>query len=160
MNADSPFSKNEKLLIAGLALLMMILTTVAVVPSLRAKAKALLQNENRSVLAKVSGKVNSDSPHFTILKISSPDGLSLEIYTLEEGTGKMTLSSKIRLDEKRDAFFSFQGNATNLAFTDVDNDGNLEIVAPTYDDQMVARLNIFKYNASTKNFERMISPAD
>lgn len=160
MNSESPFSKNEKLLIGLLAALMMLLTTVAVVPSLRSKAKALLQNENRNILAKVSGQVNSESPRFTILKISAPEGLSLEIYTLDETTTKMSLSAKIRLDEKRDAFFSFQGNATNLAFTDVDGDGNLEIVAPAYDDQMVARLNIFKYNPDLKAFERMNSPAD
>lgn len=158
MQSESSFSKNEKLWVIVLSLIMMGLTTVAVVPSLRTKAKALIKSDGRHILAKVNGRATPESPRFTILKISEPEGLSLEIYTLEESSGKMILTSKIRLSEKRDAFFSFQGNATNLAFTDIDGDGSLEIVAPAYDDQMVARLNIFKYNPDTKNFDRMVSP--
>lgn len=158
MQAESSFSRNEKIWIIALTAVMMAMTTVAVVPGLRTKAKALIQSDSRHVLAKISGKATTDSPRFTILKISDPDGLSLEIYTLEEETGKMILTSKLRLEEKRDAFFSFQGNATNLAFTDIDGDGVLEIVAPTYDEQMVARLNVFKYNPDSKSFDRMVSP--
>ncbi len=155
---ESKFSPSEQLIIAVLVILAMIVTTIAVVPRLRDRAKTLFLSQNRQILAKVSGSLGKDAPSVTILKISSTEGLSLEIYLTDPETESLKLMTKITLDEKRDAFFSFKGNATNLALADVDNDGELEIIAPAYDDQMVARLNVFKYNASIKSFERMQSP--
>jgi len=68
------------------------------------------------------------------------------------------LLAKITLPEKRDGYFQLKGNATNLGLVDVDGDSILEIIAPTFDDQMVARLNIYKFNADTKGFDRMNAP--
>ncbi|HEY1078908.1 MAG TPA: hypothetical protein VGE46_02390 [Bdellovibrio sp.] len=68
--------------------------------------------------------------------------------------------SKIPLFDARDGHVLMQGNATNLAITDVDKDGQLEIVVPTYDDQSVPRLNIFRYNPLNKAFDRATAPAD
>ncbi len=152
---NSSFSKFEKALSATLIVVAMLVTTVAVIPNLRAKVKALFDSSDRQILAKVHGKLSGDLFDITILKISSPDGLSLEIYAQEQQDGSLKQIGQFNLNDKRDAFFSFQGNATNLALTDVDNDGTLEIVAPTYDDQMAAHLNVFKYNSTIKSFERM-----
>lgn len=155
---DSTFNRKERWLVASLVVIAMGITIVAVIPNLRTQVKSFFQNENRHILAKVSGQLTPDGPQVTVLKISSADGISLEIYLLNHIDESTTLMTKLNLNERRDAYFSFQGNATNLALTDVDNDGNLEILAPTYDDQMVARLNIFKYNDSIRSFERMQSP--
>jgi hypothetical protein len=155
---DTSFSSKERGLVIALVVIAMIITTVAVVPSLRTQVKALFQNQNRHILAKVSGRLSAEGLQITVLKISTADGLSLEIYSSDQGPESQALIAKLSLNERRDAYFSFQGNATNLALTDVDNDGTLEIIAPTYDDQMVARLNIFKYNDGIKSFERMQSP--
>lgn len=135
----------------------MALTTVAVIPSLRTKVKETFAIEDREILAKVSGKIGALGPRVTVLKIKGHNSLTLEIYDMDgqEGTA---LLAKIPLAESRDGYFSLQGNATNLALTDVDSDGEMEIVAPTYDDQMVPRLNILKYNRTTKSFDRVTAP--
>ncbi len=156
--SENSFSTKERWLVIALVVIAMLITTVAVVPSLRNRVKDLFQNQNRHILAKVSGQLSQGGIQLTVLKISTSDGLSLEIYSSDQVSESPMLIAKLQLSERRDAYFSFQGNATNLALTDVDNDGNLEIIAPTYDDQMVARLNIFKYNDSIKSFERMQSP--
>lgn len=158
MASESSFSGKERLFVGILILLAMLLTTVAVVPSLRARVKSLFQSQDRHIIAKVSGRVGPDGPTVTVLKINSEAGLSLEIYSADQGPDHLVLLAKFNLGEKRDAYFSFQGNATNLALTDVNGDGILEVVAPAYDDQMVARLNVFSYNSATKSFERMINP--
>ena len=157
MSSESVFSKKEISLLAILAVIAMILVTVAVVPGLRTSAKALFSHQDRQILAKISGDIRPQGPHITVLKIKTEEGLSLEIYSVDKTEG-MTLMAKIPLSEKRDGYFSLKGNATNLALTDVDQDGAMEIVAPTYDDQMVPRLNIFKYNAESKHFERVNAP--
>lgn len=154
---DTAFSKKELLLMIALALVAMLITTVAVIPSLRSKAKEAFSFEDREILAKVSGKIGAQGPRVTILKIKSHNSLTLEIYDLDGADG-MTLIAKIPLAESRDGFFALNGNATNLALTDVDSDGEMEIAAPTYDDQLVPRLNIFKYNHSTKSFDKVTAP--
>ncbi|HEX7674728.1 MAG TPA: hypothetical protein VF412_11190 [Bdellovibrio sp.] len=154
---DTAFSQKELILMIVLAAVAMAITTVAVVPSLRMKVKSAFSLEDREILAKVSGRISSSGPRVTVLKIKNKEGLSLEVYDMD-GTEGMTLITKIPLAESRDGYFALQGNATNLALTDVDSDGAMEIVAPTYDDQMVPRLNIFKYNPDTKNFDRVSAP--
>lgn len=157
--AESTFKKNEMAVMALLALVAMTLVTVAVIPSVRSKIKEAFASTDRDVVAKVTASLSSEGPRVTVLKIRSKNSLSLEIYTLSEN-GETSLNTKIPLFESRDGYFLLQGNATNLALTDVDKDGNPEIVAPTYDDQMVPRLNIFKYNPATKTFDRMTAPDD
>lgn len=157
---ESSFSRRERLLILALTLIAMAVTTVAVVPSLRARAKTLFFSSQREILAKVSGSISATGPRVTVLKVRDAGGLSVEIYSSEPDPQNPHLVNRFELGEKRDAFFSFRGNATNLALTDVDGDGSLEVVAPAYDDQMVARLNIFKFNPAIRSFERMQSPPD
>lgn len=158
MSNDSAFKKTEIILMAVLAVVAMTLVTIAVVPNLRSKVKEAFSSSSREVLAKVSGKIGPNGPHLTVLKIKSGGHLSLEVYS-EEENGSLALMTKLPLFEARDGHFLLQGNATNLALTDVDKDGNLEIVAPTYDEQMVPRLNIFRFNPESKAFDRASAPA-
>lgn len=158
-NSDSSFQKKEVILILCLALVAMTLITIAVIPQWRTSVKDLLITDSREVIAKLNGSLSAQGPNVTILKIKNNTGISLEVYFLNQDEG-MVLMAKLPLYETRDGYFLLQGNATNLALTDVDKDGNPEIVAPTYDEQMVPRLNIFKFNPGTKSFDRMTAPKD
>ncbi|WP_374029510.1 hypothetical protein [Bdellovibrio bacteriovorus] len=157
VTTESTFKKKELALMGVLALVAMALVTVAVVPSLRMKIKDVFWSSDREILAKVNGNIGPHGPQITVLKIKSKAALSLEVYSNDGETG-LTLIAKLPLFETRDGYFLLQGNATNLALTDVDKDGTLEIVAPTYDEQMVPRLNIFRYNPATKSFDRATAP--
>lgn len=158
-NSESTFKKWELGLMACLGIIAMALITVAVVPSLRNSVKNAFLSANRDILAKVSGRLSADGPQITVLKIKSKNTIFIEIYSQEE-SGELVLMSKIPLFDARDGHVLMQGNATNLAITDVDKDGQLEIVVPTYDDQSVPRLNIFRYNPLNKAFDRATAPAD
>ncbi|MGZ3774183.1 MAG: hypothetical protein ACXVCN_10730 [Bdellovibrio sp.] len=141
---------------ALLAVIAMALIAAAVIPSARVSIKNFLLNSDRTVLAKVSGNLTSQGPQVTVLKIKTKESLSLEIYS--NAPQSQTLMAKVPLSESQDGYFLLQGNATNLAIADIDKDGDSEIVAPTYDDQMIPRLNIFKYNSATKSFDRVNAP--
>lgn len=155
-SSESTFKKTELSFMAILALVAMSLIIVAVIPSLRTNVKDFFNNSDRSVIAKVSGNLSAEGIPVTVLKIKNKGSLSLEIYG--DSTEGQTLMAKIPLAETRDGYFLLQGNATNLAITDADKDGTPEIVAPTYDDQMIPRLNLFKYNPTTKSFDRVNAP--
>lgn len=156
---ESTFRKKEIVLMSILAVLAMVLLTVAIVPSLRNSVKEIFSSSERIILAKVSGNITAEGPRVTVLKIRSKDTLILEVYSDDPGQ-ENTLIAKIPLFETKDAYFVVNGNATNLALTDVDKDEILEIVAPTYNEQMVPRLNIFKYNRASKSFDRVNAPEE
>lgn len=147
----------QKIAILFLIFLSLGMTTVTVVPSLKNRVKSLFSFDGRRILAKVIGKLGNEGPEVTVLKIEEDEQLYIEIYTEDSSSGQPSLLSKIRLDETRDAHFTYQGNATNLALGDMDGDGIIEIFVPTFDDQMVARLNIYKYNTELRAFERISS---
>lgn len=156
---ESTFRKKEIVLMSILAVLAMVLLTVAIIPSFRTSVKEIFSSSERSILAKVSGNITAEGPRVTVLKIRSKDTLTLEVYSDDPGQ-ENTLIAKIPLFETKDAYFVVNGNATNLALSDVDNDELMEIVAPTYNEQMVPRLNIFKYNRASKSFDRVNAPSE
>ena len=86
-----------------------------------------------------------------VLKVQTPDGLFLEVYAPVQ-SGLAPLIQKIKLPDKQDALFQFQGRATDLALEDLNNDGVFEIIAPTYDASLVPHLNIYQYNKAAKVF--------
>jgi hypothetical protein len=149
--------KKSILLLFLLAIVALAVTTVALVPSLRQPVRDFFTPEQRTILAKVSGDITGHGLKVTILKIQRRDSLMLEVYN-EEHADERTLMARIILPERRDAYFQLRGNATNLGLSDVDNDGTLEIMAPAFDEQMIARLNIYKFNAATRSFDRMNNP--
>lgn len=147
----------ESLFIGGLLLVALLVTAVAITPSWRQAVRDLLSPEQRVILAKVSGDLTGHGLHVMVLKIQTRDSLVVEVYNVENPE-QSTLMARIVLPEKRDAYFQLKGNATNLGLADVDNDGTLEIIAPAFDDQMIARLNIYKFNSSTRSFDRLNAP--
>lgn len=136
----------------------LVVTAIAITPSWRQTVRDLFTPEQRILLAKVSGDLTGQGFHVTVLKIQTRDSLVLEIYSTENPE-QSHLMTKITLPERRDAYFQLKGNATNLSLVDVDNDGTLEIIAPAFDDQMIARLNIYKFNSDNRTFDRMNPPA-
>jgi hypothetical protein len=157
MESKKSFAIAEKLLLGALVLMALLVTVVAVTPSLRQNLREYFLPEHRTILAKINGDLTGRGLRVTVLKIQTRDNLLIEVYN-EENPETTTLMAKINLPEKRDAYFSLKGNATNLGLADIDGDGVLEILAPAFDDQMVARLNIYKFNAGTRSFDRVNAP--
>lgn len=156
-NAESPFTRKEIVILVVLSLLSMGLITIAVIPQLRDSAKSLFAFDHRQIIAKVTGLLAPQGPHIMVLKTQDRNSLALEIY--EQGANQeMTLLQKIPLQESHDGYVSLKGNATNLALTDTDGDNVMEIVTPTFDEQLIPRLNVFKYNSLTKSFSKISAP--
>ena len=61
----------------------------------------------------------------------------------------------IPLPDHKDGFFLYQGEATNLALEDVDGDQQLDIIAPSYDNNLVARLNVYSYDQRSENLSKL-----
>lgn len=145
-------------LISILAFVVAALTVAALIPSSRRTIRQWMLMHNREILAKTSGYVTPEGPFVSVFKIREGGQLLLEVYTMPDENGNPQLLQKLPLNETRDGYFNFMGNATNLAISDTDNDGAMDLLAPTFDDQMTARLNVFKFSRTLGVFERAIPP--
>ena len=100
----------------------------------------------------MTGDLLNNGKLLKVLKVRSAEGLAIEIYSTEKTTGAPLLA-RVFLPDKSDGYFHFHGEATNLALEDLNGDRRLEILAPSFDTNMTAHLNVYTYNPITKSFE-------
>ncbi|NQZ01607.1 MAG: hypothetical protein HRT45_13170 [Bdellovibrionales bacterium] len=121
-------------------------------PSMRNHFRSKYFRPNRKVLSIVTGNLLNDGQIVKAVKYKTVTGVVIEILGSGQN-GARSLIDTITIPGEHDGFFNFRGgNATQLAVIDVDDDGSFELMAPTFDDQLVAHLNIYKYNPIRKVF--------
>lgn len=128
------------------------LLAAVLTPSIRLRAQQYLTNPGRDVLATAEGDLLNDGTFAKVIKYRNEDGIFVEILKTETNGGTSTID-RILLPDKHDGLFNYQGHITRLAIADVDNDGKMELLAPTFDNQLVPHLNVFRYNPLLKRFE-------
>ncbi len=133
---------------------------IVLIPSWRDQVqRGLLPPVERQILSSVTGDILRDGQLFEVLKVRSSQGLFLEIYRrhIEDG-GRSPLVDRIRLPDLRDGHFNFRGQSVNLALEDVNGDGQMEIIAPTFDERLTAHLNVYRFNPDLEVFEPLRRP--
>ncbi len=85
-----------------------------------------------------------------ILKIQTEKGINIEIYSA--ASAFPSLASKFEIIGERDGYFVLGGSGTNLALFDIDHDLKQEILIPTFDKNLTAKLDIIKYDEDSKKF--------
>jgi hypothetical protein len=124
-------------------------------PLVREGLRAQLLLPRRTILSVASGDIFNNGTMAQVLKIRTEKGLFLEIYGPDLENGDRLLLAQVQLPDSRDGYFHFRGQAANLALQDVDGDGAVEIMAPTFDENLMAHLNVYRYNASQARIEPM-----
>lgn len=126
-------------------------TIMLAVPQFREALRARFVDQNRLVLAKVESQINNDDKNYLILKLKHKKSIHLEIFLKTESVLK--LIKKFTLVGSYDGYFNYAGEATNLVVANIDFDPQLEILVPTFDEDFVAHLQIFKFNSTSEEFE-------
>ncbi len=111
----------------------------------------------REILAKAMGDLLGTGRAFTVLKVKNQDNINIEVYENDVASGKTFFKGRAILPERRDGLFNYKGSATNLLLLDIDNDKALEIIAPSFDENLVPRIHIYKFNDSSSSLDP-ISP--
>lgn len=117
----------------------------------RAAIRETLQPEYRKLLSTAFGDVLGNGTPIRVMKVKTREGLFVEIYR----ANNYELVQKISLDQKSDGYFTYRGNPTNLALVDIDGDDTPEILAPGYDQNLSAHLNVYRYDRETNLFHRL-----
>lgn len=156
MNTEAAKQKTllSNLLFAFLGILVALATSIALFPRWREKVNLMFQRPYRQVLAKAYGDVSGQGDFVNVIKIKTEEGLFIEVFEAKKQIEGEKLIARLSLEEKRDAFMSFSGDATNLGLIDFDGDGTLEIMAPAYDENFVPRLSVFKFDPANKTFSK------
>lgn len=136
----------------------------AVHPDVRASVRGSLRADYRTVVSTAKGDLSGTGTLYTVAKVKTRDNIYLEIFeTIMEqnesgqaATSSQRLVERIEISDARDAFFSFNGQATNLAIDDVNGDGRPEILVPTFDRNLVGRLNVIEYDNNTQGFTKVV----
>lgn len=143
---------NRRSLLIIAAVIAAALVATVLIPSLRERAQHYFMHEENEILATAEGDLLNDGSVTKVLKVRSGDGIYVEVLKMKPN-GDTTVVDRIVLPDKHDGLFNYQGHVTRLAIADIDNDGKYELLAPTFDNQLVPHLNVFHFNPESGHFE-------
>ncbi len=155
MVENSANGKPYRIMQICLLVLLLLTLVVALVPKWREQAQGLLWPRERLILAKTQAQAYPNGFFITVIKVKTKQGLIIEIYKSQDINLSMEFWIQFPLEGTQDSFFNFHSQASNLVLTDVDNDGFLDIMAPTYDEQQQARMNVFRFDSILDTFIRL-----
>lgn len=110
-------------------------------------------DKSRTILYTLSANLINNGTYYKILKIKENNKLKLEVLYFNKKKKTHELLDQITLKYKQDGHYKFGKEATNLFTTDLNNDGILEIIAPTYSPKLKPHLNIVSLNPQTLRLE-------
>lgn len=128
---------------------------VALHPDVRTQVRGTFVKDFRTVVSTAKGRLAGDEREFTVAKVKTRDSLSLEIFEMM-ANGNQKLVEKIVMNDAKDGYFNFNGVATNLAVDDIDGDGRPEILAPSFDSNLVGRLSVYNFDQSSGSFQKVL----
>lgn len=155
-NTSEHLTKNQRrnlIVMLGIALVLAILAST---PSVRLYFQSKFTAPDRIILSKVSGYIQAAQKQYLVFKVKEGHGLSIEVYEVSEKGDSQTLKQKFNLEDDSDSYVMIDKNTTNLALSDVDQDGSLEIIAPSVDRNGNSRLNTFKFDPNLNSFSPMV----
>ena len=88
---------------------------------------------------------------FQVIKFKIHDKVMVDIYKIFPDN-RFELLNQLDTKTKFDGYFLLGSNATNLALVDIDEDAIQDIIVPGFDKNLVAYLNVIRYEPTTKNF--------
>ncbi|MBE8162531.1 MAG: hypothetical protein HAW63_00885 [Bdellovibrionaceae bacterium] len=116
---------------------------------LKKQAYSLINSPFRKVTSVLISKVVAKQP-IKIVKIQTSQGLFLEVYGVKQRNAQPLLS-KVKLQDPHDGYFQFATQSSNLALSDINNDGVLDIVSVGFDKNQKGHLSIYNFNYDTNS---------
>jgi len=139
-----------------LASVFLGITVVNLNENFREKVRDFIISDQRKILAKAIGDLTGNSTDtFTVLKVQDRDSLAIEVYQNLDNGKKTNFRARYILPEKREGYFSYQGNAVNLVLMDINVDGKMEILTSAYDDNLVPRMHVLQFDNDRIDFEEL-----
>ncbi|AZZ38073.1 hypothetical protein CIK05_15110 [Bdellovibrio sp. qaytius] len=145
-------NENEKSVSVPLLIGALVLSLVFAVGSSMGSVRRMFNSntEERKILAKAFADYNGKV--FVVFKIKTNVGIELEIYEKDLANNNQQFKQRFPLNDDVEAYLMVNDNSMNLGLVDIDNDGQMDIIAPTVDKNGNSRLNVFQYNNDLNSF--------
>jgi hypothetical protein len=145
----------KKIWALGLLVAAFLLAVLSALPAAQQRLRNYFQNDERQVLAKITAYYGVQQNQYTILKVRDSLGIKVEIYSVALADSQQVFKQSFDLNKDSDAFITLDKSSTNLALSDLDSDGQLDILAPSVDQNGNLRLNAFRYSPELSLFQAM-----
>ena len=132
---------------------MQILSLIILFSPAREKIQNTLFPKQDKLLAVIYGDLTGTGAFVKVLKFKTKEGIRLE-FLEQNRTGARRLISEKNIRHPYNGFFEYRGNSVQLAMGDVDGDGIMEVMAPSFDQNLIAHLNVFYYDENSDRFKR------
>lgn len=145
-------NENEKPISIPLLMGALVISLVFAVGSSMTSVRRIFSpaTEERKILAKAFAQYQEKM--FVIFKIKTNSGIELEIYLKDPETNNQVFKQRFPLNDDAEAYLMVNSNAMNLGLVDINNDNQMDIIAPTVDKNGNSRLNVFQYNLELNSF--------
>ena len=120
-------------------------------PSVRAHLRDLLGVHSRTVLSTTTASFGAGGTQFRIVKVKTSQAIYLEFYKLAKD-GSSKLFQRIAMRHAEDGYFSFHGRAANLLVEKLHKSGSPQVLAPSFDRDMIAHLNVYRFDNRSQRF--------
>lgn len=136
--------------------LFLLVHIIALNNNFKDQIRAAVFSDQRKLLSTVDAFLK-DGTKIKVVKLKTNKGIFLEVYD-SSNSHHHPLLTRIQIPNKRDGFFFYQGQMTNLALEDLDGDFKVEILVPGFDENLVAHLNIYKFDPQTASLTLITTP--
>ena len=145
-------NENEKSISIPLLIGALVISLVFAVGSSMGSVRRMFNSntEERKILAKAFAEYNGKA--FVVFKIKTNVGIELEIYEKDLANNNQHFRQRFPLNDDVEAYLMVNDNSMNLGLIDVNNDGQMDIIAPTVDKNGNSRLNVFQFNSDLNSF--------
>ncbi len=109
------------------------------------------KNTDPKLLSVVYGDLMPGDSSIKVVKFQALNSIVLEFYT-QHSSGAHSLVTRVEIPGAKNGFFDHRGQAVQLAVVDLDGDGKMELISPTFDDTLLAGLNPYHYSPEEEAF--------
>ncbi len=144
--------ENEKSISIPLLIGALVISLIFAVGSSMTSVRRIFDSntEERKILAKVFTEYNGKA--FVVFKIKTNAGIEIEIYEKDLANNNQQFKQRFPLSDDVEAYLMVNNNSMNLGLVDVNNDGQMDVIAPTVDKNGNSRLNVFQFNSDLNSF--------
>ena len=107
------------------------------------------------LLSVAQGDITGNGDYVKVLKFKTKEGLRVE-FLKENEHGFREVVNNIKIPHPYNGFFEYRGHSIQLGMSDVNGDGMMEVLAPSFDNNLVAHLNVYYYDADRGLFEKAL----
>lgn len=108
-------------------------------PKIKAVIFSVFGEGNREILSQLS--LDHAGQSYKVLKVKNSGGLAVELYRSDDK--ETVFLDRKQLTDKKDASYRFDDESHNLFLKDINQDGVAEVILPSVDKNMKARLNVY-----------------